>query len=225
MFHGLDTYDYSARQYDPVTARWDRVDPLCEKYYSISPYAYCGDNPVNAVDIKGKDITFLIASGGAGGFGHMGAIIGNNSTYYYITAGATNTNNRLFFNSNQEGGIRILNIKASSMSAAISIVRKTDNFNSYYDDYITFSTSKEMDNAMLKEAKDKQEKFETGKEHYRLLTNNCADIIKDIFEKGTGSDLHMGISPSPNNNFKIIKENKEDIQKEINEIKNDEKKK
>ena len=78
---------------------------------------------------------------------------------------------------------------------------------------------------MLKEAKDKQEKFETGKEHYRLLTNNCADIIKDIFEKGTGSDLHMGISPSPNNNFKIIKENKEDIQKEINEIKNDEKKK
>ena len=39
--HGLDTYDYGARQYNPVTARWDRVDPLCEKYYAISPYAYC----------------------------------------------------------------------------------------------------------------------------------------------------------------------------------------
>jgi len=52
--HGLDTYDYGARQYNPVLARWDRVDPLCEKYYSISPYAYCGNNPVNRVDKDGR---------------------------------------------------------------------------------------------------------------------------------------------------------------------------
>ena len=70
-----------------------------------------------------------------------------------------------------------------------------------------------------------QEKFKTGKEHYRLLTNNCADIVKDIFEKGTDSDLHMGISPSPNDNFSNIKENKEGIQKEINDKIYDEKKK
>lgn len=34
------------------------VDPLAEKYYSISPYAYCGNNPVNAFDPNGKEITF-----------------------------------------------------------------------------------------------------------------------------------------------------------------------
>ncbi len=34
--HGLDTYDYGARQYDPVLGRWDRMDPLCEKYYNVS---------------------------------------------------------------------------------------------------------------------------------------------------------------------------------------------
>ena len=44
--HGLNTYDYGARQYNPVTARWDRADPLCEKYYGISPYAYCAENSV-----------------------------------------------------------------------------------------------------------------------------------------------------------------------------------
>ena len=54
--HGLDTYDYGARQYDPVTARWDRVDPLCEKYYNISPYAYCGGNPVMHIDPDGRKI-------------------------------------------------------------------------------------------------------------------------------------------------------------------------
>ena len=54
--HGLDTYDYGARQYNPIAARWDRMDPLCEKYYDVSPYAYCGNNPINAIDPDGKKI-------------------------------------------------------------------------------------------------------------------------------------------------------------------------
>ena len=32
------------------------MDPLCEKYYNISPYAYCAGNPVNLVDSDGKTI-------------------------------------------------------------------------------------------------------------------------------------------------------------------------
>ena len=48
--HGLNTYDYGARQYNPVTARWDRMDPLCEKYYGVSPYVYCGNDPIKHVD-------------------------------------------------------------------------------------------------------------------------------------------------------------------------------
>jgi RHS repeat-associated protein len=55
--HGLNTYDYGARQYDPALARWDRVDPLCEKYYGISPYTYCGNNPMNCIDLHGDSIT------------------------------------------------------------------------------------------------------------------------------------------------------------------------
>ena len=51
--HGLNTYDYGARQYNPVTLRWDRMDPLCEKYYSASPYVYCENNPIKFVDNKG----------------------------------------------------------------------------------------------------------------------------------------------------------------------------
>ena len=53
--HGLNTYDYGARQYDPILGRWDRVDPLCEKYYGISPYAYCMNNPVNLIDPIGME--------------------------------------------------------------------------------------------------------------------------------------------------------------------------
>ena len=52
--HGLNTYDYGARQYNPILGRWDRMDPLCEKYYSISPYAYCANNPIVYIDPDGK---------------------------------------------------------------------------------------------------------------------------------------------------------------------------
>jgi len=53
LMHGLNTYDYGARQYDPILAKWDRVDPLAEKYYDTNPYTYCLNNPIKYVDIKG----------------------------------------------------------------------------------------------------------------------------------------------------------------------------
>ena len=55
VMHGMNTYDYGAMQYNPVTARWDRPDPLAEKYYSVSPYVYCANNPVMLVDPDGQD--------------------------------------------------------------------------------------------------------------------------------------------------------------------------
>lgn len=62
--HGLYRYDYVARMYDPAVFLWDRMDPLCEKYYNISPYVYCADNPVNAVDPDGRSIWSKIVKAG-----------------------------------------------------------------------------------------------------------------------------------------------------------------
>lgn len=53
--HGLNEYDYGARRYDPVIGMFTSMDPLCEKYYHISPYSYCGGNPVSRVDPDGMD--------------------------------------------------------------------------------------------------------------------------------------------------------------------------
>ena len=55
--------DFGARQYNPALRRWMTPDPLSEKYYSISPYAFCNNNPVNLVDLDGKDIWEVDTSG------------------------------------------------------------------------------------------------------------------------------------------------------------------
>ncbi|MFA4047027.1 RHS repeat-associated core domain-containing protein [Prevotella sp. PCHR] len=52
----LDWYDYGARWYAPVLARWHAVDPLADKYPDVSPYVYCNNNAVNAVDPDGRKI-------------------------------------------------------------------------------------------------------------------------------------------------------------------------
>ncbi len=54
--HGLDWYDYGARNYDPVLYQWTSVDPLCEKYYNVSPYTYCLNNPVSNIDTDGRKV-------------------------------------------------------------------------------------------------------------------------------------------------------------------------
>jgi RHS repeat-associated protein len=52
----LGLYDYNARLYDPVTARFLSPDPADE---TPSPYMYVGGDPVNAVDPDGTSIWHL----------------------------------------------------------------------------------------------------------------------------------------------------------------------
>ena len=50
---GVNLYDSGAR-FQSNTGAFTSPDPLAEKYYSISPYAYCAGNPVNLVDPEGR---------------------------------------------------------------------------------------------------------------------------------------------------------------------------
>ena len=57
-FAGLQYLDYGARFYHPLSTRWTTMDPLAEKYYFLSPYAYCSGNPVNFVDPDGRKLYY-----------------------------------------------------------------------------------------------------------------------------------------------------------------------
>ena len=60
--NGLDWYDSQARMYDPLIARTPTVDPLAEKYYPISPYAWCAGNPILFIDNDGNKLVFADCS-------------------------------------------------------------------------------------------------------------------------------------------------------------------
>ena len=55
--NGLDMYDFGARWYDMIVPHFITIDPLTEKYPSISPYAYCAGNPIRYVDYRGDSIS------------------------------------------------------------------------------------------------------------------------------------------------------------------------
>ena len=61
QMHSLNLYDYSARYYESAVGRFTTVDLLAEKYYSISPYAYCANNPMQFTDPTGMviDSTYI----------------------------------------------------------------------------------------------------------------------------------------------------------------------
>ena len=51
----LGLLDYGARMYDTKIARWLVQDPLAEKLYSITPYRFSLNNPINITDPYGLD--------------------------------------------------------------------------------------------------------------------------------------------------------------------------
>ena len=55
--HGLDSYDYGARRMSD--GRFSTQDPHAINYVGVSPYAYCGNNPMNAIDKNGEDSYYL----------------------------------------------------------------------------------------------------------------------------------------------------------------------
>ena len=94
---GLPYADHSARFYSASLHRWLVPDPQSEKYYGISPYAYCAGNPLGATDRNGEwfetlwdianvasDVTSLVDNIASGNI--LGAVVDGVATTVDIAA-------------------------------------------------------------------------------------------------------------------------------------------
>ena len=57
--HGYNSYDFAARHQNPAFPHFTTPDPLLEKYYPISPFAYCAGDPINLIDPTGMDFWYI----------------------------------------------------------------------------------------------------------------------------------------------------------------------
>ena len=51
---------FGSRYYSSDLSVWLSVDPMSDKYPSLSPYVYCADNPVRVVDPNGEDYVVVV---------------------------------------------------------------------------------------------------------------------------------------------------------------------
>ena len=55
---------FGARHYHPTLSIWLSVDPMADKYPELSPYTYCGNNPVILKDLDGREINPIFSTSG-----------------------------------------------------------------------------------------------------------------------------------------------------------------
>ncbi|MFV0507243.1 MAG: RHS repeat-associated core domain-containing protein, partial [Bacteroidales bacterium] len=55
-------YYYGARYYNPRASQFLSTDRFAEKYPYASPYQYCLNNPINAIDVNGDSISIVFNS-------------------------------------------------------------------------------------------------------------------------------------------------------------------
>ncbi|MBR6334277.1 MAG: RHS repeat-associated core domain-containing protein, partial [Bacteroidales bacterium] len=50
---------FGSRYYSSDLSIWLSVDPMSDKYASLSPYVYCADNPIKLVDPNGEEVIIV----------------------------------------------------------------------------------------------------------------------------------------------------------------------
>ena len=174
MMHGLHWYDYGARHYDPCIMRFTTMDPMCEKYYNISPYAYCGNNPVNAVDLKGDSLFVLSAPNGANGNGHLAILIQDSEgKWNYYSKNGTEGFSGLYGkpNSDNRGDGSFFSVEEFLNSDNYNPVNEETGKRKYTEGYLIPSTPEEdkkaVEGAMLELDK-----------KYNVIGSNCAVTVQ-----------------------------------------------
>ena len=218
--HGYDSYDFDARMYYPALCRFTTMDPLCEKYYSISPYAYCNNNPVKYVDPDGRDAVFIafpdykISAFGKqwSNLGHAGVLLIDNKTgltkYYeygrYDKAGIGEVRQKTISNVviDKETGKPTV----ESMNKVMSEISKVGQGGRIEGAYIESDKFKEMnDYAQSKKA----ENDNPDRKEYSITGNNCGTFAGDVVKQDPNVKKQSPtiIDPRPNSMVKEYQDN------------------
>lgn len=194
--HGLDWYDYGARMMDAALGRWHVMDPLAEKYYSISPYVYCGNNPVRYTDPGGDSIRVYTETQATG---HTWISVGEGEdlvVYSYGRYNGTNKGPDGSSNSLADGPGVLLKLTGEEAKAYNE--KKATNGMSVF--VITDVADEVIATAMDEKFNSSTVMPNTGEyqdspsahviDKYSLTSNNCTTIVSDVLNNSGSKALN-----------------------------------
>jgi RHS repeat-associated protein len=214
MEHGLMQYDQLARTYDPAIGRFLSIDPLCEKYYWISPYAYCLNNPVKYIDFDGKVPRIYVEIIGVG---HTFITTGegkNTTVYTYGRYGGLDKDKSSSGNFAPTGeGVLVVMKGADALEyiahevlgkkAAIYEVKNGS------DEKIDAHFNNMFESSDQKPSEGKYQNKNNAKvvDTYDLLDNNCTTKTTEAIKVGTDGKLDLKSKNPMNADTKLYYEN------------------
>lgn len=159
--------------------------PLSSYAYShLSPYSYCGGNPVNCVDPSGEDIVVLNYTEGE----HLAMLIQNEEGkwQYYSVNG-----NNVYISGSHSGGRTFNDVAVGSWDTPQEFfdsaynVRNEDSKDDKSMNHFGFSEGYQISTTPEQDETIRNSFTKTAKTEYNLFNNNCATAVqKAMVEAG-----------------------------------------
>ena len=172
---------FGARYYDSdILTSWLSVDPLADKYPSLSPYNYCALNPIRVIDPNGDSCAVLLVDDRFPYVGHMAILV----------QGEGDDNNWYLYSRDGEGKSVLGTPNQVEVGPYESVQKFIDTYklddtdkNPYYTEAYVLPTSPAQDK-IIRETMTKE-----LKEEYNLLLNNCAQAVNNsLIAAGVNTD-------------------------------------
>ena len=180
-----DNYTFSAKERDPETGLsyfgsryyssdlsiWLSVDPMSDKYASLSPYTYCANNPVKLVDPNGEEIVITETTDGDG----------NKVVNISFTAALVNKSSRII-------SPKTMETYKTSIEASL-----IEHYGGTYDDGTTVNVSVDL------EIYDKNDlSYQVTDRHYIFIKNHCTDHTKAGMAEEGGRTMELSLAVCDN---------------------------
>ena len=176
--NGLNLYDYNARQMEAALGRFTTIDRFSEKYYSLFPYQYYANSPINNLDIGGDSIIVINHGEGI----HMAMLIQNKSgKWQYFSVNGNN----VYISGSFSGGRKFNDLSVGEFKSPQDFLESSYNLKDndksiktygFSEGYI-IPTTEEQNNIMRKTFIDISQN-----QSYGIAGNNCSTTVQKSME-------------------------------------------
>ena len=170
---------FGSRYYNSNLSIWLSVDPMSDKYPSLSPYVYCANNPVRVIDPSGDSCAVLLAGNSVGGMGHAALLIQGKDNRWYLyskngddkssSGSSSGTGDDIGYAGKDNKGWG--SVKEFLNSHQENTVNHDGEGGTYYTEAYVLPTTAKQDDMIRNQMKQK-----LG-EQYHFTSNNCIQAV------------------------------------------------